>query len=412
MSHICANNTYANHLATTQVNAAIAVVVCSSPNPSFPANNTNNIKFYGCGPSPEVCELGRVWADCTATSSGEYNFTWSDDVYSNPDCAIPVVTLNGPEPVSLYNLTTISAVFPEVSAFGGNFSGNASMLWAYDGVDVSDSTPTGYFGGDNVTTVPQSCDYLSCMPASNETAAPCSPLSANAETCFGDATACLPMSGGQSLSLSEECDWVEGAKSAYADHPNGSYFFPPGCDVFTVCEHTTVPAIFPDDNTCLCLPGFESSGAGNCTITVVTTGVVCGEEQYAQLTDNATYECVDLTTCSGEPLLEATETSDRVCVSPPEVCVGFVNSVGVCVTPSVQCTSLQFIRGSTADGAPDCGTLSPPCPSHSFEKTPPTPTSDRICVRYTGVNVYAATGFAVAPCAIYFGVMAYLSLKR
>ena len=98
MSHICANNTYANYLATTTAHATIAVVVCSTSSPSFLANSSTGIEFYGCGPSPEVCEPGRVWANCTATSSGEYNFTWSDDVYGDTECAIPVVTLNNTVP--------------------------------------------------------------------------------------------------------------------------------------------------------------------------------------------------------------------------------------------------------------------------------------------------------------------------
>jgi hypothetical protein len=305
----------------------------------------------------------------------------------------------------LTNITAESSSFPDVSLFGGSFSGTANMLWAYDDAFVSLATPNGYFGSD-VATVPAACDYIACVPSGNLTAVPCSLLSPDAEPCFGNSTLCAATPTGHNLCIDVDCDWVPNS-TEYLSHPNGSYFYPPGCKPFTVCEQTTVASIFPDDNTCLCLPGFESSGLGTCTIKTFSTGVICSETQYAAPADG-TYECLDLTTCDGEPLLEATETSDRVCASPPTVCEGFVDSgTGACVTPEAQCTSLQVITGSQKDGNPECLTLSPPCPSHSFEKVPPTPTSDRVCVRYTGVNVYAATGFAVTPCIAYFLFMAY-----
>ena len=350
-------------------------------------------------------------ADCTVNlEQGEYYFAWSEDVFEGANCSLPTITIDSAGTYSLTNLTTTSSAAAEISVFGGTFAGNASMLWAYDNADVTEATPTGYFASD-VATVPLSCEYLSCEPIGNTSAFPCETLSPNPEPCTGNATLCVETQGGYNLCIDAECDWVTNG-SAYSFHPNGSYFFPPGCRAFTVCEQTTLPAIFPDDNTCLCLPGFSEAGFGNCTIVQFDTGVVCSETQYAQRGDNNTYKCVELTTCDGEPLLEATETSDRVCAAPPEVCVGFVDTgTGECITPKSRCTSIQIITGTKPDGSPECANLSPPCPSHSFEKTAPTPTSDRVCVRYTGVDVYTATGFVVTPCIVYFALMAYQYIR-
>lgn len=403
MSAICANSSYAAQLANT-TNATYAVVVCAATNASFPSNPVSNASFYGCRTTPDPCE-GRIWADCTATGAGDYNFVWSEDVYGNTNCSVPTLTLSSNASVSLTNVTTVSTAFPDASVFGGSFSGNATMLWAYDGANVSAATPIGYFG-KNTTTVPASCSHLSCVPVGNASAAPCPLLSPSAEQCFGGSDACFQVSGGGSLCIETLCDWVPNGTS-YTSHPNGSYFFPPGCQPFTICEHTTVASVFPDDNTCLCLPGYVKSGTANCTIKPPVS-YDCGETQYAQVGANDTYECVKLKTCSGEPLIEATATSDNICASVPEVCVGIINGSGICVTPEATCSSVQIVTGTQKDGNPECLTLSPPCPSNTFEKTPPTPTSDRVCERYTGVNVYAATVFAISPCLVYFIVMAYV----
>ena len=404
MSYICANSTYAATLANSS-NALYAVVVCATFNTSFPANRSSNATFVGCGQTPESCALGRIWANCTATGPGEYNFEWDDDVYGNTSCSVPTLTLNSNASVALQNVTTVSSAFPDASVFGGSFTGNASMLFAYENATVSAATPIGYFGL-NTTTVPASCSHLSCVPTGNASAVPCALLSPNAEACFGSSDACFPTPGGGNLCIETECDWVPNG-TAYTSHPNGSYFFPPGCQPFTICEHTTVASIFPDDNTCLCLPGYTNTSASTCSVSP-TPDYACSTTEYARLGVNNTFECVELTTCSGSPLIEATVTSDNICAEPPTVCVGFVNASGICVTPRATCTSIQIITGTNTNGNPECRTLSPPCPSHSFEKTPPTPTSDRVCVRYTGVNVYAATAFAISPCIVYFLIMGYV----
>lgn len=406
MLAVCTNATHAAELANSS-GVPYAVVVCSSPSSSFPTDSTNGVEFYGCSPNESCPATGRVWADCTAEpEQGDYHFERSEDVFGESDCSVPTVTIDSVGTYSLTNLTATSTAAAEVSVFGGSFTGNASMLWAYDDADVTNATPDGYFATE-VATVPASCGYLACEPTGNNSVVPCQTLSPNPRQCIGNATLCTAVEGGYNLCLYAGCDWITNG-STYFSHPNNSYFFPPGCNPFTVCEQTTVPAIFPDDNTCLCLPGFVDDGLGNCTIEQFGTGVVCSETQYAQRGDNSTYKCVDLTTCDGEPLLEATETTDRVCASPPKVCVGFVDTeTGICVEPKAQCSSVQIITGTNLDGTPKCINLSPPCPSHSFEKVAPTPTSDRVCVRYTGVNVYAATGFAVTPCVLYFAFMAY-----
>ena len=407
MSAVCANSSYAAQLAVSQ-SIAYAVVVCSSTNATFPSDHANGAQFYGCTTGESCPDAGgRIWANCSSSGaiSGQYHFAWAPEVFDGSACSVPVVTLDTNGTFVLDNVTATSTAHPKVSLFKGKFTGNAIMLWAYDDADVTSATPTGYFASE-VTTSPQACGYLACNPTGNTSAVPCDSLSPSPEPCTGNATLCSATPGGYSLCIDAECDWVFNS-SAYASHPVGSYFYPPGCRPFTVCEHTTVPSIFPDDNTCLCLPGFEPGALGSCHIQTFSTGIVCAETQYASVSDG-TYKCINLTTCDGTPLLEATPTSDRVCVSPPKVCEGFVDSsTGVCITPQKTCTSIQLTIGSSIDGAPECINLSPPCPAHSFEKVAPTPTSDRVCERYTGVNVYAATGFAVAPCLGYFAFMAY-----
>ena len=408
MSYLCTNATHAAELAASAT-SVYAVVVCTSANASFPSNPaSSSTNFYGCGPTQTTsCEPGNIWANCTASEPGEYLFEWNDSLYGSGNaCQAPVMQIETNISVKLTNVTAQSTAYPDVSLYGGLFRHTANMIWAYDGADVSEATPIGYFGGEGVTTVPHSCSHLSCIPRDNTTAAPCNLLSPTTVDCFGDAENCFPMQNGAHLCIEVTCGRVPNGTTLYAAHPNRSFFLPPGCLPQILCEQTTIPAIFPDDNTCTCLPGYTNSSQTTCT--PVSADYGCSETEYARFGANGTFECIVLTTCDGEPLISATETTDNICVNPPEVCVGFVNSDGICVTPQKTCTSVQIVDGSEADGSPTCLTLSPPCPSHTFESSPPTPTSDRICTRYTGVNVYAATLFALSPCAVYFLIMGYV----
>lgn len=180
----------------------------------------------------------------------------------------------------------------------------------------------------------------------------------------------------------------------------------------TKCDHITVPSIIGDD-TCLCNTGFEfDADNSTCVVKDYGTDTLCGVNEYAAYDQvNDSYQCLVHTECSGDVVAEPTDTSDRVCAAVPTVCFGIVDGDGICVTPEPTCTSIQFVRGSLPSGDPDCVNLSPPCPSHTYEVIPPTPTSDRVCRRYTVFHTGAAVALAVAPSAMY-AVLAIFVRKR
>lgn len=171
----------------------------------------------------------------------------------------------------------------------------------------------------------------------------------------------------------------------------------------TVCDHITVPSIFGDD-ACLCNTGHRLVNGSKCEL-VEFDDTVCGIEEYASFpAANSSYECIPATNCSGDTLVDLTGSSDRVCALPPTVCVGILGGDGICVTPEATCTSIQFVRGSLPTGKPDCATLSLPCTGHSYEVTPPTPTSDRVCRRYTVFHTFSAVSLAMVPSALYAAI--------
>lgn len=389
---VCAYN------ASAVLNVTASIVVCFSPS-IFNLSTAPPSYAYGCTEN-ETCK-STVWANCTIQGPGNYTLG------ETPCGWEPTVELN--YSATMYDLSVVSNANVHAVVYGGSFEGNASMLWAHDGADVSLATVEGYFGGYNVTTVPESCDYLACIPLSNTTAAPCEPIVPDAEICTGDETFCVPTESGGSLCIDTDCDYVPDAPTIGA----GIFAFPPGCRPFTICEHITVPAIFPDDNACLCNTGFDLDPDGaSCRVSNFSTGIICDTEQYAARTNSSFFECLNLTTCSGQVLLEATETSDRICAAEPTVCLGELSLGGICTTPTPTCTSVQYILPDTVHTpTPTCITLSPPCNKHSIETVAPTPTSDRVCTRYTKINTIGAIALGIAPSLIYSGIWLYYSLK-
>lgn len=343
--------------------------------------------------------------------SGTFGF--SPDLFSDQSSAcattLPTVTIGQNQLLTLVltNVVVVSeSPHVNVTLYGGNYTGNASSLWAHDGSDVNEAVVAGpYFGGTNVTTVPESCGYMPCTPLDAIETSTCTTNVSNTGPCIGDYSGCVPVDASRTFCVAEDCDWVENA-STYAS--NLFHFPASGCRATTICDHYSGPAIFPDENACLCFPGYIQSGT-QCTINTTGTAACASETQYR---NPETYECIDITTCDETgTLIGATETSDAICIAPPTVCAGVVNDAGICVTPTQRCTTLQFIVGSAENGSAICSTLSPPCGKHAIETSPPTVTSDRICKQLGSDNMIVATIVMMLPALAYLGIDVFLRVK-
>ena len=352
-----------------------------------------------------------LYRSCTVSGSGTFEFHPDSFLNQSSECAttIPTVSIapNTSATLVLKNVIVDShSSHVNVTLYGGNYSGNASSLWAHDGSNVSGAVVTGpYFGGKNVTTVPQSCGYMPCTPLNANNTSTCATNVTNPGRCIGDYSGCIEVNTSTHFCVSEDCDWVQNA-STYAS--NLFHFPATGCRAKTICDHYSGPAIFPNENTCLCFPGYILSGV---TCTINTTGnVPCGVSKYRNL---ETYECLSVTTCDDTgTLIEATETSDAICITPPTVCVGVVGEAGICVTPTQRCTTLQFIVGSSENGSAVCSNLSPPCGKHAIETSPPTVTSDRVCKKLGSDNMVVATIVMMLPAITYLVVYTFFRVKR
>lgn len=393
-----------------------AIVVCATP--LSVEHNCSATAFYGCSPSPPACEP-TVYADCFIESSGIYTFLPSLFENETSECALttPNVTLECECTVTVTNInlntnagTNTSLGFlmdSNVTAYGGSVIGSVGSLWAHTGTDVSGASVHGpYFGGSNVTTMPLNCSYLACDPPDANATTDCAaspgavlPLGG----CVGTYDDCIGLADGQTLCVSETCEWVQNA----SDYSEAIYHFPQdNCRLLTVCEHFSGDAIFPDDATCLCLPGYTLEANGTCTI-ITFPDVVCGENQYLS---QLTYECIDIKTCEHGIDINSSSTSDAVCSAAPTVCVGLVNSAGICVTPTSRCTSVQYVDGTHADGTSKCVNLSPPCTRHEIETKAPTATTDRQCKPVASQNMVIDAIVILIPTAVYILATKFVSL--
>ena len=394
-------------------------IVCSEP---FLVPGYCTKTHHGCEPNqpcePSACEGDQpcepsVYANCNITSGGYYKFDKSLFIDETSICAtqMPNVTLTEELTVITTNINLVStAPDSNVTSYGGSVSGPVESLWAHDGTDVSQSTVSGpFFSGFNVTTFPSSCGYLACVPVNSTNGT----STCNFEdpfnlpgTCIGDYTGCIEINDGTHFCVDVDCDWVN-QSNTFAP---GLFHFPSEyCRPFTVCYHTSAPTIFPLKNDCLCYQGYVLSPVDNVTCVLNTTGTgICEENKYR---DTNSYECVDITQCQTETLVEAGPYSDAICAEP-DICVGVVDETGICVSTRKNCLSIEYISGSKTDGSPVCETISPPCGKHQIETVPPTPTADRVCKTLGSENMIVVTLVMMIPTLVYLCVQIFFKVKH
>lgn len=395
------------------------IVVCAAP--FGPSSECSNTTFYGCDTNSTSCQGPDVYADCTLVDSGVYTFSAS--LFSNQSsvCATtePTVTLDRELTVVVTNVnldvqhnTTHeygSSEDSNVTAYGGSVTGIMQSLWAHNGTNVSNAIVSGpYFGGTNVEEMPILCGYLACNPPDANATSACKP-SPHAVLPLGNCTGtyedCIDTEFGQTLCVSETCEWLDNAAD-YNVTEELFHFPEESCHPLTVCEQITQDAIFPYDNTCLCLPGYTTESNGSCTI-IELPDIVCGENQYQS---QLTYECIGIRSCEHGVSIPSTTTTDAVCLPEPELCVGVVNTAGICISPNKRCTSVQYVHGSNADGTPECVNLSPPCTKHEIEVKPPTATTDRVCKPVASQNMIVDSIVILIPTAVYILASQFIKL--
>ena len=406
---ICTNFTFASSHCNTS-----SIIVCSSPNSTFPTcNNT-----HGCVAN-QHCN-STVYADCTISASNEYTF--SKDLFANQSslCATrqPTVTLAQNLTIKTTNLVVSStATGSNVTSYNGTVLGAVGSLWAHDGTNVSGANVIGpYFSGTDVGTFPLNCGYLACKPenisVTNTTTCNYLNPSDPPGKCFGDYTNCIQTVQNRTFCVDEDCDWLHSNYTQLNTSATTQLFHFPDklCRPDEVCFQETKETIFPLQNECLCYQGYILSPADNrtCVLNITKAQICADSNQFRNL---HTFECVDITKCETETLVKAGNFSDAVCAEP-DICVGVVDSGGICVSTRSNCLSIEYISGSQPDGSPKCETISPPCGKHQIEVSPPTPVSDRKCRSLGSDNMVVATVVIMVPTLVYLLIDIYFRTKH